>query len=260
MTVLGKLARDKDVVTSREVWLYRIGCAAAVLALLVFRRWLSSEFFLFRAIGAIRSGPNAPPNSAAAWFLLLHSHPVLGFALLNGFDMMTFLLAGVVYFALYMALKRTDREFLILALALSFAGIALYILSNPALPMLRLSSQYASATTNAQRSVILAAGEQVIASKNPLAIGQNLAFVLFNAGGLILSAAMLRSDVFTIRTAWLGILFNSFALGFPLGVALTPGNQIVPGAAWVIAVIFWVFWYIGIACRFARLASARRRP
>ncbi len=128
------------------------------------------------------------------WFSLLHAHPVLGFTLLNGFDMMTFALAGVVYFALYVALRRTDREFLILALALSFAGIVLYITSNPAFPMLRLSSRYAIAATDAQRSMIVAAGERLLASKSTFAVGQNLAFVLFNAGGLILSTAM-RSGV-----------------------------------------------------------------
>ena len=209
-----------------------------------------------RAIGIFRSGPNAPPSSAAGWFTLLHAHPVLGFTLLNGFDMMTFVLAGVVYFALYTALKQTNRKFLILALALSFAGIVLYIASNPAFRMLRLSSQYAVAITDAQRSIILTAGEQVIESESPFAVGQNLAFVLFNAGGLILSTAMLRSSIFSARTGWLGILFNTFALGFPLGVALAPGNQIVPGAAWVIAVLFWVFWYIGIARTLWRLARA----
>jgi hypothetical protein len=256
MTALEKLVKGANKVSPREAWFYRIGCAAAVVALVIFRRWLSSEFLLFRAIGIIRYGPKAPPNSATGWFTLLHVHPVLGFTLLNGFDMMTFVLAGVVYLALYIALRRTDRKFLILALALSFAGIVLYIASNPALPMLMLNSRYAAATTDAQRSMILAASEQLTASKSPFAIGQNLAFVFFNTGGLILSAAMMRSGLFSTRTAWLGILFNTLALGFPLGVALAPGNQIIPGVAWVIAVFFWVFWYIGIARAFARLARA----
>ena len=252
------LAKNTEKEGSGEARLYRIGCVAAVVAISVFRRWLSSEFFLLRAIGVIRSGPNVPPNSAAGWFTLLHAHPVLGFTLLNGFDMMTFVLAGVVYCALYAALRRTNRELMNLALSLSFAGIAVYIASNPACPMLRLSSEYATATTDAQRSMILAAGEQVIASTNPLAIGQNLAFALFDAGGLIISVVMLRSDIFTTKTAWLGILFNALALGFPLGVALAPGNQLVPGVAWVTAVIFWVLWYIGIARALSRLARSRR--
>jgi Domain of unknown function (DUF4386) len=257
MTALENLATEPEKVSSREAWLYWLGCAAAVVAVVIFRRWLSSEFLLFRAIGIVQFGPKAPPNSAAGWFTLLHAHPVIGFTLLNGFDTMTFVLAGVVYFALYIALRRTVRDFMIVALALSVAGIVLYIASNPAFPMLRLSSQYTAATTDAQRSMILAAGEQVIASKNPFAIGQNLAFIFFNAGGLILSTAMLRSGIFTKRTAWLGILFNTFAFGFPLGVALAPGNPMIPGVAWVIAVFFWLFWYIGIARAFWRLAHGK---
>jgi hypothetical protein len=244
-------------VNSGEVWLYRIGCLAAVVALVVFRRWLSSEFMLLRALGVIRFGPDVLPNSAVGWFTLLHAHRLLGFTLLNGFDMVTFVLAGAVYLALYAALRRTDQGFMILALALSFAGIAIYIASNPAFPMMKLSSQYAVATSEVVRSTVAAAGEQVIASKNPLAIGQNVAFVFFNAGGLILSLVMLRSGIFSRRTAWLGMLFNAFALGFPLGVALARGNQFVPGAAWMIAAVLWVFWYIGIARSFARLARGR---
>jgi len=263
MNILRDPATGAGKVSPAEAWLYRIGFLAVVVALVAFRRWLSSEFLLLRGMGLIQFGPKSPPDSSVGWFTLLHAHPVLGFTLLNGFDMMTFVLAGVVYLAIYSALRRTHRGVMILALALSFAGIAVYLASNPAFSMLGLSSRYAAAATDAQRSTIEAAGEQVLASKNPFAIGQCLAFVLFNGGGLILSGAMLRSGVFGIRTAWLGILFNTFALGFPLGVALAPGNQILPGSAWVTAVVFWVCWYIGIARTFAQLARGRvgsRRP
>jgi hypothetical protein len=131
------------------------------------------------------------------------------------------------------------------------------ISDNPAQVRTAIAMKRA-ATVQAIAVVIVAAGEQVIASKNPVAIGQNLACALFNAGGLILFMVMLRSGIFSTRTAWLGILFNTFALGFPLEVGLAPGNQIIPGAAWEVAVIFWVFWYIGIARAFARLARGRR--
>ena len=65
---------------------------------------------------------------------------------------------------------------------------------------------------------------------------------------------MLRSEVFSNRTAYLGMLFNGFGLGFPLGMALAHGRLIIPGTAWIIAVIFWVFWYIAIARTLHRLA------
>jgi len=46
-----------------------------------------------------------------------------------------------------------------IALGLGLGGIALYFAVNPTLSMLYLSDQYAAATTDAQRSAFLAAGE-----------------------------------------------------------------------------------------------------
>lgn len=237
-----------------ESLLYRIGRVATLVALLVFRRWLAAEFMGLRAIGVIHFGPKALPDAAIDWFTLLHLHPLLGFTLLNGFDMMTFVLAGVVYLALYAALRRTNRISMMLGLALSFAGIAVYLAFSPAIPMLRLSGQYAASTTDAQRTVIAAAGQALLATHSPAALGQNLAFVLFNVAGLVISTVMLRSGIFGRLTACFGILFNAFALGYPLGIALAPGNILFPEAAWIVAVVFWVFWYIGIAGTLGKLA------
>ena len=71
MRSLENLTNAAKKVGSGEARLYRIGCVAAVLSLVVFRRWLSSEFLLLRAIGVTRSGPSVPPDSAAGWFTLL---------------------------------------------------------------------------------------------------------------------------------------------------------------------------------------------
>ncbi len=254
--------RDVEAVHAHEAWLYRTGQAAALLALLVFRRWLAAEFMLLRTMGVVRAGPKALPTSASEWFALLRVHPLMGFTLLNGFDMMTFVLACVVYLALYAALRRTDRISMMLGLALSFAATVVYVSSNPAIAMLRFSVQYGAATTDAQRALIAAAAQALLATHSPAALGQNVAFVLFNVAGLIIATVMLRSSVFGRGTAWLGILFNGFALGFPLGSALVPGNTIIPGVAWIIAVVFWVFWYIAIIGRLGQLArggpAARR--
>ena len=62
MTALENLVKGANKVSPREARFYRIGCAAAVVALVIFRRWLSSEFLLFRAIGIIFYGPKAPPG------------------------------------------------------------------------------------------------------------------------------------------------------------------------------------------------------
>jgi len=228
-------------------WLYTVGQGAVWLELLIFRRWLGGEFLLFRSIGLIPVGPKAAPVKAIDWFTFLQTHPILGFTFLNGFDMVNFLLAGIVVLVLYGVLQRTDRAFMALAVALMLAAIVVYIASNPALPMLTLSSHYAAAATDAHRAALVSTGEAVLAGKNVFSVGQNVAFVFFHVAGLIVSLVMLRSGISSKRCAYLGMLFNGFGLGFPLAVVLAPGNIFLPGAAWVIGVIFWVFWYIGIA-------------
>jgi len=235
--------------------LYRSGHVAVWVMLLIFRRWLSSEFMLLRTIGLVRE-PKSIPNSPLDWFSLLRVHPLIGLTLLNAFDMVTFLLTGFIFLSLYAALRQTDRRFTAIALALSFSGIAVYIASNPAFSMLALSHQYAVATSDAQRSMLLSTAQSLLAVKNPLALGQNVAFVFVNVAGLIVSTVMLRRSVFSRRTAYMGLLHNAIALGFPLGVALAPGIPAISGAAWIVSVFFWVFWYIGIARTLRRLGSA----
>jgi hypothetical protein len=249
-------ANVSATVSFGATWLYTVGQVAVWAALLVFRRWLSSEFMLFRMMSVIRSGPKAIPTTAVDCFALLQAHPLLGFSLLNGFDMVNFVLAGVVVLVLYAVLKRTDRSFMMLAVAFMLVAIVVYIRSNPALPMLALGHQYAAASTDAQQAALVSAGEAVLVAKSPFALGQNVAFVFFHAAGLMVSLVMLRSGIFSKRCAILGMLFNAFGLGFPLSVALAPGSVFLPGAAWTIGVIFWVFWYIGIARTFHRLSAA----
>jgi len=234
-------------------WACVIGQAAIWAALLFFRRWLAAELGGLQAIGVVHFVPRTMPDTALAWFALLQDQPLLGLTLLNAFDIGNFVLSGVVFWVLFVVLKRTDQDLMILALALGFLAIALYISSNPAFPILKLSNQYASATTDAQRAMLLSSGEAILAAKNPGSLGQNLAFALFHSAGLIIAAVMLRSVIFSRTTAFLGILFNGFGLGFPVGVALAPKNQFIPGVAWIIAVVFWVLWYIRIALTLRRL-------
>lgn len=241
--------------TAASDWkgLYQSGQIAVWVMVLIFRRWLSSEFMLLRMIGI---GPRVIPTSALDWFSLLRAHPLIGLTLLNAFDIVTFLLTGFIFLSLYAALRRTDRGFMAIAVALSFVGIAVYIASNPAFSMLALSHRYTAATTDAQRSMLLSTGQALLTVKNPLGLGQNVAFVFVSVAGLIVSAVMLHSRVFSRRTAYMGLLHNAIALGFPIGVALAPGIPAVPGAAWIVSVFFWVAWYVGIARTLRRLGAA----
>jgi len=85
---------------------------------------------LARAIGIIRSGPRAIPNSAIDWFTLLHTNRLAGLALLNVFDTVNYALVGLIFLGLYAALRRANRGYMTLATALAFVGIAVYFASG----------------------------------------------------------------------------------------------------------------------------------
>ncbi len=83
-----ELNRAGDPNTAGTRWnpLYKVSAVAALIAALIFRRWLAADFLLFRAIGLIRSGPTMIPTSALDWFTLLHTNRLVGLTFLNVFD------------------------------------------------------------------------------------------------------------------------------------------------------------------------------
>jgi hypothetical protein len=121
--------------------------------------------------------------------------------------------------------------------------------------MLSLSNQYASATTDAQRSSLLAAGEAVLANTNQRAVGGfNLGLFLVSIAGLIVSSVMFQSKSFSRSTATVGILANALSLADYLREALTSSAVIAllvifPGA------LLLVIWHIMVGLRLLRLGS-----
>jgi hypothetical protein len=71
-------ASNPDVADPRWNPLYKIGSAAAWIAVLIFRRWLAAEFLLLRGVGIIRFGPKTIPSSVTDWFTLLHTSQIVG--------------------------------------------------------------------------------------------------------------------------------------------------------------------------------------
>jgi hypothetical protein len=262
---MSKLEQNRvpDTATGDPRWnaLYKVGGGAAWIAVLIFRRWLAAEFLLFRRIGIIRFGPRTMPSSVIDWFTLLHTNRLIGLTLLNVFDMVNYLLVGLIFLALYAALRQVNRSYMTLATALALVGIAVYLASNQAHSMLSLSNQYAAATTDVQRSTLSAAGQALLAINDPNVLSPGaMGFLFVTAAGLIISAVMLRSSVFGKITAYAGILANVFGLGYPIGAAVAPRTVVIPIATTFLSAsaCFLVVWYIGIARNLFQLGKQTR--
>ncbi len=232
--------------TEDAVWkgLFRVGSVAALIAGLVFRRNLGAELMLLRGVGIINVGPTTPPVAVVDWFGLLQNNRLVGLTLLGLFDVVNYAFAGLMFLALFVALRRASRSFMAIAASLSFVGIAVYLASNQALTMLSLSNQYAAAITDTQRSLLLAAGQATLAIHQNAGYegtGLYLSFLLMTVAGLIISMVMLRSDAFSKVTAYVGLLANGFGLGYYFAWAFAPAMVALPLS---VSAIFLLAWYV----------------
>lgn len=245
---------DADNVDISYRGLYIIGGAAALIAGLVFRRNLGVA-----EIGQLVYG-QAPPDTVVGWFTLLHDDRLLGLAMLNVFDIIDFALLGLMFLALYAALKRANKGYALVATAMGLVGIAVYFASNAALSLLSLSDQYAAAMTDAQRSALLAAGQAVLATGNPGTIfpgtGMYMSFFLLAAAGLVFSLLMLRSNVFGRLTAYAGILASLCDLACCVTFAVIPASCVVFVAS---AGLLLMVWHILVGYRLFRLGRSISR-
>jgi hypothetical protein len=229
--------------------LYKIGAVAALTAVIVFRRYFGVELMTFNGFG-IFSVPATEPVRAIEWFALLEGEPFVGLALLGLFDLVNYVLVGLIFLALYGALRSAAGGVVLLATVLGWAGIVVYFASNQAFGMLYLSRQYGLVPVKGQTE-FLAAGEALLAVHRGTQGFLSLGLVLL--AGLILSLVMLRDGIFGRWTAIAGILANSFGLGYFVALAFAPTIVWLPPT---LSAPFRLLWYLLVARRLFQLGKA----
>ena len=224
-----------EATAARWHWLYKIGGAAA---------WLSVVFFPIQIAICLIS---PPPDTVMGWFTLFQNNQFVGLLDLDLLLMVDQVLAILIFLALYVALRRANESFMAIAFAMALVSAALFIASNPAVAMLSLSEQYAAAGTEAQRTILLAAGQTLLVTWQGSAF--QTSYLLGSIAPIIMSVVMLqgRQRVFSQPTAYLGILSNVIALGLyvpKIGVYIS-----------IFSVVFLWVWYILIARRLFQLGN-----
>ncbi|MBI3738163.1 MAG: DUF4386 family protein [Chloroflexi bacterium] len=150
----------------------------------------------------------------------------------------------LIYLALYAALKQANKSLMTIGLAFSLIGIAAYFPSNTAFEMLSLSNQYAAATTEAQRTILLAAGQSMLAIYSGTAF--DVYYVLNAIALLIFSMVMLQSNIFSRANAYLGI-----AAGILMIIPSTAGTVGIYFS--LVSLVPWFIWLILFARRLFQL-------
>jgi hypothetical protein len=165
------------------------------------------------------------------------------------------ILAQVIFIpqalALYVALKRTNESYALLALVLDLMGVVLLFSARPVVEMSFLSDKYVSAANEMARSRYLAAGEAFNVLFN--GTGWMIASIFQALAGMISCLLMFRSSFFGRATAWTGLVVGIAGLWMPIPV--------IGPLLGLIGTLGGVVWFVLLARDFHRLDRlSRARP
>lgn len=217
-------------------WFFKLGGIAALFGIMI----IPIQIIVFAI--------SPPPITVKEWFVLFQKSPLLGLLNMDLLYLINNILLIPVYLALHIALRPVRETVMYIALILGLVGIAVYFPSNPAFEMLTLSSEYATATTEAQQSILLAAGQALVLQIKGTAF---IVYYLLNAVSLLLFATvMLHSSIFSRSTAYAGI-----GAGM---LMLVPSNAGTVGLIFAfVSLIPWTVFSILIARRLFQLGQTK---
>ena len=235
--------RTADAETAESNWksLYRIGGVAPLIAL---------AFYLIQMLVIIFG--DAYPATVEDWFSLFQRSKILGLLYLNALDVFSIAFLGTMFLALYIALKRGNQSYMVIAAFFALIGIAVFVAPRAQMvsATLSLSDQYAAATTEVHRAQILAAGQAMNALGQ--ATPQTIGFLFIAVAGLIISVVMLRSKVFNKATVYVGILAGAVTFADHMCIVLAPS---IAGILMPIDGLLWLVWWILVSRGLFRLGK-----
>jgi hypothetical protein len=226
--------------------LYRAGAVAPLIALVFYL----SQFFLL-----IFGDPF--PTTIEGWYALFQHNKLLGLWYLNALDIASFAFLGIMFLALYVALRRISPSWMLIALYFALLGAVVFIVPRAlTLSVVTFSDLHAAATTEGQRTMYLTAGETL--SQVSTATPQTLGFLTMALAGLITSAVILRSHglgqapVFGRATGYVGIV------GFVVALANYISWITAPSVAAILMPInglLWLLWWLMVSVGLFKLAK-----
>lgn len=229
--------------------IYKLGGVAALLAVLVAIVDISLTFF--------PAGAEAPGTQTAIdWFKLFQDNWFMGLRNLGLLpNILTLFLLIPVFLALYTAHMQANKVYAALAMILSLLGTAIYLSNNAAFPMLALSAKYAAATTDTQRTLLVAAGEAILARGEDFTPGAFTGFLFSEIAIVLISFVMLRAGIFNKPTAYAGIMGGLFLTIFTIWSTFIPAFFEVAMILAILGGLLSIAWYILTARRLFQLGS-----
>lgn len=183
-------------------------------------------------------------ETVTEWFALLQTSPFLGLRNLGLLNIVMTALGIPLMFSLYWVHRKSGPSLAALALILAFIGTAVFYATNRAFPMYDLSVRYAAAASEAERAMLTAAGQAMLAVGQSHTPGTFLAFFFSEVAGILMAVVVLRANVFNRAAGLAGLVGYSFLLIFEVLSSFVPSSH---QAILVIAMIGGLAnltWYI----------------
>jgi hypothetical protein len=196
-------------------WIYRFGAVAALAAMLAN---LLDVSFGFGGTGIVTYGS----RSALEWFAVYQDNWFRGLYALGILNIVYMVAMLPVYLALFGAHFQKQAVGAALTVIIFITTTSIYISNNAAIPLLVLSSKYSLASTEMQRTVLIAAGEAVLAHGEDFTAGSFIPLFLGGLAAIGISLVMLRGGVFGRTNAWIGIIGFTFLSLFTIIATFIP--------------------------------------
>jgi hypothetical protein len=231
-----------NAVGADEKWFYRVaGISALVLGM------------AYIIIVALYVPMGAPPSGADARLRYLSGNTTVWWAIL-GLSVLTDFLFVPVALALYLALKKINRNAMLVATAFVglFVVLDLAVTWTNYASLITLSGNYAAATNDAQRAASVAAAAYPSAVVETSLLGVYV--ILVPAVGILITGLVMLKGIFSKTTAYLGL-----ATGI-LGIVSVVGPVFVSslGVAVIIASVLTTIWVLFVGFRLYRLGEHAR--
>ena len=222
-------------------WSYRVGGITALI--------LATGYLLTFPVYALAE-VGAQPTGVEARLIYFGEHATGWWAIL-GLMVFTDLLYIPVWLALSQALKGIKRDAILLASAFAglFVALDLAVTWTAYSSFLTLGGSYVTATTDAQRAVLVAAaGYPSAVLDSPLS---GTYAILVPSIGVLLTGIVMLKGVFNKTTAYLAL-----AVGIS-GIVAAAGPYIISalGVMRVINAILAMIWFVFVGFRLIRLAQ-----
>lgn len=238
-------AADIESAESCRKGLYRVAGIATIIAVII---TITEAGITFLPVASQQT------ETVLDWFILLQDNWFIGLRNLGLLNLIFIPLGIPIYLALYCAHRKTNKAHIaLIAMIVSFIGITVFLATNRALPMLELSNQYSIATTDTQRSILIAAGQSMLYVGKSHVPGTFIGFLFGEVAGIIMSAVMLQGRIFSRTNAFMGIFGFTFLLINEIFLTFIPQLFNTVMLFGMVGGLITIIWYIMVSRRFFRL-------